>query len=539
MSVSLIALFAAVGLAAGPAMADPAPPTRDQIYRQLGVDAVTADYIVLVDTSGSMAASGRYSNVRRVLGSFLSGLAPSDYVALYTFDTAPQRRYAGTAANRAGILGALPAGPTPNGSTDIGSGIEQALNELNRAGAADIATVVLLTDGQQDAPASSAYRSIASPAWQTLKTRARSLKKTWLGAYALPLMAQTGAALLQRVIPSTVVLQPANGPALVKYLDQSKQAARLAKARSLLAGDLGKGVRVTWTATQTDPSAGTATLRADLSSLTQRVPITVSDLHVNASQGVTWTGSPPSAVILKPGQTRSFVLQVRRTPGFSAKLWPHQVSDSAPMSLAGRVGSPWASALAPDIALKVPGQINNSGNTQVAKQVGSWKAVGIAGGVLAVILLAFALALYLRAFPRLPRGAIGIYEVGGRGSDGFRRIDQIPVRGRRFEHTSQAADAVIEVRGRRVPASKFATKHIGLEATVARNDSRGTSRHTIRPGHGGLVSGFYLLHVRQGDDVPGRLRVSNGQDEIAEGSLWAMRESPDNGADAFDRAEVR
>src|SRR5205814_5776462 len=103
-------------------------------------------------------------------------------------------------------------------------------------------TVVLLTDGQQDAPAGSAYKSTTSAAWQGLKTRAASLNKTWLGAYALPLRAQTGASLLRMVIPSTVVLEPSTGSGLAGYLDQSKQATRLAKARSLLAGDIGKGV---------------------------------------------------------------------------------------------------------------------------------------------------------------------------------------------------------------------------------------------------------------------------------------------------------
>src|SRR3954453_1642467 len=142
LAASLLAVCAVSGLTTGPALAGPGP-TREQIYRQLGVDSVPADYVVLVDTSGSMAGNGRYSNVRRVLAGFLSGLAPSDYVALYTFDTSPQRRYGGSAANRDAVLDALPGGPTPNGKTDIGLGIEQALNELNRSGAAGIATVVL------------------------------------------------------------------------------------------------------------------------------------------------------------------------------------------------------------------------------------------------------------------------------------------------------------------------------------------------------------------------------------------------------------
>jgi hypothetical protein len=530
LSAMFTAVCAVLGLTAGPALAGPAP-TREEVYRQLGVDAVPADYVVLVDTSGSMAADGRYSNVRKVLGSFLSGLASSDYVALYTFDTSPQRRYGGSAASRAAILDALPRAPTPNGKTDIGLGIEQALRELNRSGSAGIATVVLLTDGRQDAPGSSAYRSTTSPAWKSLETRAASLKKTWLGAYALPLRAQTGASLLRTVIPGTVVLEPSNGRGLAGYLDQSKQATRLAKARSVLAGDSGKGVRVTWTATELDPVAGTATMQANVASLTQRVPLTVSDLHVEASDGVIWSGPPPPVMSLQPGQTRSFTLPVRWNPGFSPRLWPHRAGVSAPLSLAGRVSSPWADALAPDIALNVPGQLANNGNPRVSKQAGSWRAVGIAAGVLALILLAVASTWYARAFPRLPAGAIGVYEAGVRPGVGFRRIDQFAVQRRRVKYASDAVGALIRVRGRRVPTSTFAAEHIGLEATLVRNDIRGTSRHVIQPGHGGLVGGLYLLHVRRGDEVADELGAGHGPVGTPSGSSWPVPESRDDGHD--------
>jgi hypothetical protein len=522
----LVAVCAVLCLTTGPAAA---APTREQIYRQLGVDRVPADYVVLVDTSGSMAAGGRYSNVRGVLSKFLAGLAPSDYVALYTFDNSPQRRYGGSAANRAAILNALPAGPTPGGKTDIGLGIEQALNELNRSKAADLATVVLLTDGKQDAPASSAYRATNSAAWQKLKTRAAALHKTWLGAYALPLRAQTGASLLRAVIPGTVVLEPSGGSGLVGYLDQSKQATRLAKARSLLAADVGKGVRVTWTRTRFDPAAGTATLQADVASLTGRVPITVSDLHVVASDGVTWSGPPPATLTLQPGQSRSFTFPVSWTPGFSPRLWPHTATVSAPLSLSGRVASPWAGVLAPDIALDVPARISASGHVEVSRPAGSWRATGIAAGVLALLLVTVALIGYLRAFPRLPAGAIGVYEVGARSGEGFRRIDQFPVRGRRAGHTSPAAAATLRVRGRRVPTTTFVPGHTGLEITLARRDSRGTSSHTIRPGHGGLVGGLYLLHARPGEDVPARLQSHHGTVDVPAGSPWAEPESRDNG----------
>ncbi|MFI5906484.1 VWA domain-containing protein [Dactylosporangium sp. NPDC051541] len=526
-------MFAALGLVASPAMADPAP-TREDIYKQLGVDDVAADYVVLVDTSGSMGANGLYNNVRGVLNTFLGGLAPNDYVALYTFDNKPQWRYGNKAGNRDAILNALPTAPTTDGMTDIGRAIEQALNELNRSGAADIATVVLLTDGEQAAPADSPYVSTTAPAWQNLKTRAASLNKTWLGAYALPLNAKTGASLLQSVIPSTVVLEPSTGSGLAGYLDQSKQATRLAKARSLLAGDVGKGVQVKWATKQSDRVAGTATLELTLTSQTQRAPLTVTDLQVSSGGGVTWSEPPPATVDLKPGQSQTFTMSVRWSPGFSLKLWPHQ-QDSAPVTATGKVGSPWAAVLGSDIPLNVPGGIPAEGSTSdaLSKQVGSWPAVAIAAGSLALIVLVVALILYTRAYPRLPRGTMGVYQVGARTSDGFRLIDRFQVRRRRVEHVSDAAGATIRVRGRRVPLSKFAPAHIGLETTLVRTDIRGTSSHTIRPGHGGLVGGLYLFHAGRAEEVPARLQVSNAPDEVGGGSPWEVPESRDGGHEAL------
>lgn len=135
------------------------------------------------------------------------------------------------------------------------------------------------------------------------------------------------------------------------------------------------------------------------------------------------------------------------------------------------------------------------------------------------------------AFPPLPRGAIGVYEFGAHAGQGIRRIDQVPVRRRRVKHGSRAADAEFRVRGRRVPTTKFAPEHIGLETTVARNDIRGSSSHTIRPGQGGLVGGLYVLHVEHGAEVPARLRMTEATAPTPVGPPWAVPDTRDGGQD--------
>lgn len=232
-----------------PVVAEPAV-SRDQVFAALGVDRVPADYVVLVDTSASMVAGNRYGQVRRVLLPFLEGLSDSDQVALYTFDSRPALRYQGGAANPAVIAGTLPDGPTPGGRTDIGAAVDAGLDVLERDGAAGVATIVMITDGDHDAPGGSAYAAPGSRAWTALGQRAAALTGT-VHAYALPIGARDGAELLGSVVPATTVLDAKSVRDLAGYLDRAKAQTRLGKAAAALQGDRGRVSRCAGTCPRT------------------------------------------------------------------------------------------------------------------------------------------------------------------------------------------------------------------------------------------------------------------------------------------------
>ncbi|UYM23055.1 VWA domain-containing protein [Streptomyces albus] len=150
-------------------------PSREEIYRELGVADQPVDYAVLVDTSGSMRTKGRYDTVRSTLRGFLGGLSRSDHVALITFDDRPEARYVGSAGDPGKIVGRLPESPDPDGGTDIGAALDLALRELERSDAASVASVVLLTDGRHEPPRSTAYPKASGAPWDALHERAEAV----------------------------------------------------------------------------------------------------------------------------------------------------------------------------------------------------------------------------------------------------------------------------------------------------------------------------------------------------------------------------
>jgi hypothetical protein len=122
-----VALAVLVGFAPN-ASASADGPTRQEIFQTLNVDEVPADYVVLVDTSGSMNDGGLYGDVRGTLATFFAGLTPADHLAVYTFDDFPTPRYLGPASNPGRALASLPPRPRPpsSGNTDIGAALAAA-----------------------------------------------------------------------------------------------------------------------------------------------------------------------------------------------------------------------------------------------------------------------------------------------------------------------------------------------------------------------------------------------------------------------------
>lgn len=480
-------------------------PTREQILTELRVDQTPADYVVLVDTSGSMTAGNLYGGVQRTLRTFLAGLSPHDHVAVYTFDSRPTPRYVGRAGNPDRMLAGLPSRPNPSGATDIGAALERAVEELERPGAASVASVVLLTDGAHDPPRGSAYPDDSGPRWQALADRAARLKDRTLAGYALPLRGATGARLLGTVLPQTTELDPGSIDELGRYLDRAKVGTRLAKARQALAGDVGKGMTAAWTTPETaDLSTGsgpvpvTLTLRSE----TARVPLTVSGLNARADEDATLIGELPDTVALAPGQSRSFSLALDWRPDVGAvpfrdeqRVAPHLVVD-------GAVTSPWSEPLDAVIDLETPNQVAAApAQVTLTAVVGTWAAQVVTAlvGVLAVVIL----GLFLYRRRRAPLAGTLLATAPSDGSE----LGRFPLRGRSARLSGQRLPGHAVVVARRVP-STFANPD-GVEYAVTYHRAGHRSRSTCPSDGSVLVSGVSFTHVPPGG-ADARVRRANG-----------------------------
>ncbi|GAA4719839.1 vWA domain-containing protein [Phytohabitans rumicis] len=379
-----LALGALLLAAPGPAAAG---PSTDDIHRALGIDSVAADYIVLVDTSSSMQGA-RYAGVKTGLLSFLAALAPEDQVSLVTFDaraTAVWTGPAGRSPQR--IVDRLPK-EARGTNTDIGLALEQAIRLLGRDGAPTIATVVLLTDGIHDPKRGSPYPFDKGYAWDQLRRTAQRLTKDSLSGYAIPLAGATGAKLLSKVVPGTVVLNPTAIDRATQLLEQPKRKVQAVKARQRLGDDLTRGVVVTWPPEAGRLRAGRQELTVVLRSTTAHIPIEVRDLVVSSDRPDVTVRPPDTTVTLEPNQSASVTLAVEWDPGAPTwKPWD-TTSVEGTFSLSGRASTPWADALAADGMTFEPRLSGGAGDIRGTAQHGRplWWLSFLAGAVLLVLL---------------------------------------------------------------------------------------------------------------------------------------------------------
>lgn len=404
-STAAVALTAVLAPAAA---AQPSPPTEQQIFAELGVDRVPADYVVLIDTSGSMAANELYDQVRSTLLPFLAGTDPVDHVAVYTFDSVVTPRYVGAGGNPGAVLAQVPAAPSTS-RTDIGGAVSSALDELSRAGAAQIGSVVLLTDGKNEPLDGSPYTNTAGPAWTALKDRAARLSDAdrTIRGYSLPLRSDVdGAALLRQVIPETTVVDPAGVPDIAGFLDRTKRAIRADKARQALAGDIGRGAVVEWPAnTVIDMQSGEADVEVTLRSQLTKAPVTVSNLGLDVAEAppgvVTLAPGTPQSIELRPGERATLALQLRWVPGPGWPLYERTESLEAALTVRADVSSPWTAALAPtgvelDI---VPAPLENTRAMRLEAVVGYWWVLPVLGALLAALFVVWRVRAYFRSNP--------------------------------------------------------------------------------------------------------------------------------------------
>ncbi|MGF1662830.1 MAG: VWA domain-containing protein, partial [Kineosporiaceae bacterium] len=347
------AALAAAALAATPAAAASSAPVPPQVPLTEVVDALPLDegspalYVLAVDTSGSMQESGAYPAVAAAITDVVAALEPADRVSVVTFDVAPRQCGPGVfpASDRTEIAACLP--PAADGRyTDVGRAFEQVLTVLE-ATAADVRTVVLISDGAHEPGPGSAYPAAAGdgPAWAALAARARAVPD--VSAYSLPLSgAADGAAALGAVFPSPTELRAASPGEVRAALDVPAAAARRAQARSVLAPDAAAGVTVEAPPAPDvgpEPVPWLLTLRSPAS----HVPWTVRGLVLDAGPGVEVSGLPPE-VELTPGGAVAVTATLRAT-GSAAPV-------GGPARVRGSLASTWSGAL-DELGLDVPAEV--------------------------------------------------------------------------------------------------------------------------------------------------------------------------------------
>ncbi|MEV6422038.1 vWA domain-containing protein [Streptomyces sp. NPDC051662] len=504
VSLAALVLTALAATAAGsPAAGKPAigtapaagsEPGRTAIYADLGLDELPADYVILVDVSGSMLSEGRYASVRSALLPFLKSLSPQDYVALFTFGNKAETVYLGRPSDPAGIIDKLPARAGPSGvRTDIGAALDRGLTELERPGAAEVGSVVMFTDGKHEPAKDSAYPKADGPAWDALRDRGTDLAAEHeLAAYSLPLATdESGTAQLARVVPKTTELRPESVQDLAEYLGRAAERSRARKAARLIAQDAGKGVTATWSPTGTlDLGNGGAAATLTLTATTERVPLTVTGLEATLNgQPLTVTGLP-DRVSLKPGAARRFDVQVRGEPDAGALPVRRTWESEAGLTVRGEVTTPWAATL-DDVTFEVPSAVGvPDKGPRLRAEVGSPLVLPLLIGVPVAALLA-ALLLWVRRNRAVLSGVLVLSPASALG-DGPR--DHVVLRGRRLALAPPRIGGTGSVHGRRFRTDD-GRRGIALHVRYSPDGTPARSANAIcRPGNDVVINGITFAY---------------------------------------------
>jgi hypothetical protein len=470
----------------------------DAAYAALGIepDELAANYVVLVDTSGSMLVGDLNTAIRKNLRDLIIAMSPADTLSIFAFDETARNIYRGQPRSPDAVLGRLPIKPRPGKGTDIGAAIETAVDELDRRGAAQIAAVVLLTDGKHAPPPKSNYPQATGPGWRQLRTRTNDLRRADLRAYAVPLRGSSGAALLRTVFPERTTDVDATTPAeLATYLAQPRNETRAAKAAQILDRDTNRRVEVEWQSSLSglDLTAGSAEVAVTLRSRAEHLPLRVSELSVRAT-GLRGAAAArlPATVQLAPGKQHPlrFQLYWNKPRGGFLPVKRSKRSDGA-LALTGRVTAELPRALQRDgVRVKQPaGLADTTAPLRGSSTVGSWPLLLVAAGAFLLLALPAGSAGYvwLAKHPPLRGHLVARTELTGEPrplplSGRHTRINRGPplhldgtgvVRSRQVKQPDGRRTLAVEV--------EYGTPGPGQEA--------GRERRLVRPGEELLVRG--------------------------------------------------
>lgn len=205
------------------ARADQGAESLDDLATMFDVADQPADFVAVVDVSGSMVAgkvgSRPWDRTVEAYESLVNAMRPQDHLSTVVFGTDATLIFTGTLsdsdARDQAVQQLKDFEPEPGSKrasgTDIGEGLELGVRELERVGAAEVQSVALLTDGKFDNPGSP-YANAGSKAWRELRARAQDLNEQGhsVSAYGFAVTQDTAtdAGMIKRVFPRAAILAP-------------------------------------------------------------------------------------------------------------------------------------------------------------------------------------------------------------------------------------------------------------------------------------------------------------------------------------------
>ena len=241
----------------------------------------------------------------------VDALGPTDRLGLVTFDAAAVRKLdleaLGSESVRAEAKDQLP--DVPDGTaTDIGAGLDAAVEALGASGGSEIQTLIFITDGKHNPTAGSEYPGTSGPSWQSLKDDAAALSEARDGRLAvfgwgLGGAGNTDIALVQSVFPQTQIIDLPDRQVAGLLASLADEAQRQ-RVRPEVADDLGAPITAELSPTSRLQPETTADLtisnpRAGLPTIVDLLALSVTE----ADGTVVPTDLEPDQLELAPGQS--------------------------------------------------------------------------------------------------------------------------------------------------------------------------------------------------------------------------------------------
>ena len=220
----------------------------DELSQQFHTESVSADFIVLVDTSKSMEGT-RFAAVRASLASLAQALSPGDYFCVIGFDKTTHDlipRHQIASDEMPSLLQSIQNCPEPHatpeageqGATDLLVGLDRLIQEILHLKAKPIQFVFLLTDGHDQPPHNrgddtSAWSNLHAAAQTALKSGGTEVEWLWFDNSAT-------TEHMNQIFPDSIpmVVTP---QALKNHFSRLKDDIQIRKLRLLVRNEIAKG----------------------------------------------------------------------------------------------------------------------------------------------------------------------------------------------------------------------------------------------------------------------------------------------------------